>query len=129
MKSFHKFFVIIFLFLVGNSFAFAPEEYLPEPQEQRARELFVQIKCPVCAGQMIESSDAAVALEMRKLVREQIKQGKSDEEIKSYLVANYGDDILTSENLNKNNFIIYLLPIIFVVTGSWFLMKKLSKAR
>ena len=57
----HFFFLIILNFFCGNSLAISPEKYLSEAEEQRARELFLQINCPVCAGQTIESSDTEIA--------------------------------------------------------------------
>jgi len=113
----------VLLFSSLNSFALSPEQHLPEQQEQRARELFLQIKCPVCAGQVIESSDTQIAFQLRKLVREKIADGKSDEEIKSYLATEYGDDILNSPNFNFSNICLWVLPLIFVVCGVLFLRR------
>ena len=115
--------LIIFLFFSAQSFALTPETHLPEPQEQRARELFLQIKCPVCAGQVIESSNTEIAFQLRKLVREKIAEGKSDEEIKSYLIAEYGEDILNSPNFNLANIWLWILPLIFMVGGVWLLRR------
>lgn len=103
--------------------AFSPEEHLPEQQEKIARELFLQIKCPVCAGQVIESSDAPVSYELRKLVREKIKEGKDSNQIKAELVQIYGEEILVSEEINKQNFLIWILPILFLLAGIVFLRK------
>lgn len=103
--------------------AFSPEEHLPEPQEKIARELFLQIKCPVCAGQVIESSDAPVSYELRKLVREKIKEGKNSDQIKAELVQIYGEEILVSEDLSKQNFLIWILPVLFLLAGVVFLRK------
>ncbi len=130
MKHFYKIFVSLFLFFVlqnavlENAFALAPEQRLSDAQEQRARELFLQIKCPVCAGQVIESSSTEISFQLRKLVREKISQGQSDEEIKDYLVAEYGSDILNSPT--KSDFLLWILPLIFVVAGI-FIVKKLTK--
>lgn len=95
--------------------AFAPEEHLSTPQEEMARELFLQIKCPVCAGQVIESSDAPVSYELRKLIREKIKEGKNIDQIKTELVEIYGEDILVAKEMNKQNFLIWILPILFLL--------------
>jgi cytochrome c-type biogenesis protein CcmH len=125
MKGFCKLIVsLILFFVVQNSFALVPEQHLSEPQEQRARELFLQIKCPVCAGQVIESSNTEIAFQLRKLVREKISDGKSDEEIKNYLVTEYGGDILNSPT--SNDFLLWILPLVFRVVGI-FVIKKLTK--
>ena len=80
MKVFYSLFLLITT--LQYCFALSPENHLPEPQEQRARELFLQINCPVCSGQVIESSDTKIAFQLRKLVREKIIEGKSNTEIK-----------------------------------------------
>ncbi|MES2677499.1 MAG: cytochrome c-type biogenesis protein [Pseudomonadota bacterium] len=115
--------LLVFLFFVCHSFALSPEAHLSEPEEQRARELFLQIKCPVCAGQVIESSNTEIAFQLRKLVREKIVEGKSDEEIKAYLITEYGEDILNSPNFNWANIWLWILPALFVVGGVWLLRK------
>jgi len=117
MKVFYSF--LFTILTLQYCLAFAPENHLSEPQEQRARKLFLEIKCPVCAGQVIESSQTEIAFELRKLVREQIIAGKNDEEIKSYLIEKYGDDILNSTPFNQKTALLWVLPMIFVIIGIW----------
>lgn len=127
MKVFAKFLIVLLIaFSSNNLLAFAPEDHLPEPQEQRAHNLFLQIKCPVCLGQVIESSDSEVAYQLRQLVRQEITAGKSDEEIKIDLVNKYGDDILNAPPLNSVTFLLWFLPIIFLL-GGFFVIRKLLK--
>ena len=119
---------LIFLPVI-NALAFVPETYLPEKQETRARELFLQIRCPICAGQVIESSETEISIQLRALVRQQISDGKTDEQIKSYLVDKYGKDILNSPPLNFVGFFLWFFPVIFIFMGVFFIGKviKLSK--
>jgi cytochrome c-type biogenesis protein CcmH len=117
------FILIIFFFLSTNLFALSPEQRLSDSQEQRARELFLQIKCPVCAGQVIESSNTEIAFQLRKLVREKIIEGKSDKEIKAYLVAEYGEDVLNSPTSNIVNYLLWILPLFFILIGLFVIRK------
>ena len=117
------FIFLITFFISLNSLALVPENHLPEPQEQRARELFLQIKCPVCAGQVIESSNTEISFQLRKLVREKIAAGKSDEEIKAYLVDEYGEDILNFSTSGLINYLLWILPIIFILAGALIIRK------
>lgn len=117
------FLVSLILFLSLNSLVFASEEFLPEAQEKRANELFLQIKCLVCEGQVIESSNAEVAYELRKLVRDKIASGQSNEEIKNFLVKNYGEEILTKPPFNSQTALLWLLPVIFFIIGIGFFLK------
>jgi len=72
-----------------------PDEVLDDPKlEARARELGKELRCLVCQNQSIDDSDADLARDLRLLVREQIKAGKSDDEIIAFLTERYGDFIL-----------------------------------
>ncbi|MCE3254955.1 MAG: putative cytochrome c-type biosis protein [Rickettsiaceae bacterium] len=128
MKALYKLIFFIFMMLPGYCFAIAPEQHLPEAQEERARALFYQIKCPVCAGQVIESSDTEAAYQLRKLIREKIAAGETDEEIKADLVKEYGEDILTSPGIDGSNISLWIMPLMFVLAGMWFIRKMTSSS-
>ena len=111
---------------LSNSFAFFNEEQLPIEQEERARELFMQVRCLVCEGQVIGNSDSEVAIQLRGLIRREIKEGKNDQEIKSYLVSQYGQNIITDPPLNLSTFLLWLLPVLFIINGVFFVTKRLK---
>ena len=72
-----------------------PDEILQDPAlEQRARDLSKQLRCLVCQNQSIDDSDADLARDLRRIVREQLVAGRSDGEIVDYLTARYGDFVL-----------------------------------
>lgn len=106
------FFGIFFVnshFLIFSAQALNPEVRLSNPDdENRAMNLFLQVRCLVCNGQVIENSDSKFAFDVRALIREQISQGKSDDDIKENLVATFGEDIL---NQPKNSSILLLTLI------------------
>lgn len=111
-----NFFTILTLLFSLNSFALAPENHLAdEAQEQRALKLFLEVRCLVCHGQVIENSSTEFAFEMRKLIRQKISDGKSDEQIRAELVKEFGEDILVYSAFGKNNFLLWLLPIILSI--------------
>ena len=88
-----KFFLTALLLIYSSANALSPEPRIPDDaKEQRAMKLFLEVRCLVCEGQVIESSNTEFSLEMRKLIRRKILEGKSDEEIKSkkkgYLAGN-----------------------------------------
>jgi cytochrome c-type biogenesis protein CcmH len=72
-----------------------PDEILQDRAlEQRARALSKQLRCLVCQNQSIDDSDADLARDLRRIVREQLVAGRSDGEIIDYLTARYGDFVL-----------------------------------
>ena len=106
---FFGFFLINSVFLINSSQALNPEARLSNPNdENRAMNLFLQVRCLVCNGQVIENSDSKFAFDVRSLIREQISQGKTDDDIKENLVATFGEDIL---NQPKNSSILLLALI------------------
>ena len=120
---------LFIFFLITNALAFVPEKYLPEKQEARARELFLQIKCPICEGQVIESSETEISAQLRALIRQQISDGRSDEQINSYLVDNYGKDILNSPPINFVGFFLWFFPLIFVLIGIFVVRNFIKSSR
>ena len=112
------FYIIIFFLYSKTCLALVPEAHLKDNnQESRAMELFLEVRCLVCEGQVIESSNTEFSFEMRKLIRQKISDGDSNQKIKNDLIKEFGEDILISNNFSKNNFLLWLLPIAFSLYG------------
>ena len=93
-------------------------EILQNPkQELRARNISKYIRCMVCQNQSIDESDAPLAKDLRILIRNQIKEGKNDEEIYKFLTDRYGDFILLKPAFKLNTLALWLLPFVFVLVG------------
>ncbi|MFZ5730445.1 MAG: cytochrome c-type biogenesis protein, partial [Pseudomonadota bacterium] len=72
-----------------------PSERLPDPaQEARARELFKEVRCLVCQNESIDDSNAELAADLRRIVREEVAAGRSDAEIRDFLTDRYGEYVL-----------------------------------
>ena len=78
--------------------------------EARARALMREIRCVVCQSQSIDESDADIAANLRNIVREQIAAGKSESEIRDYLVARYGDFVLLKPPFNRSTLVLWAAP-------------------
>ncbi|MFN3958984.1 MAG: cytochrome c-type biogenesis protein [Parvularculaceae bacterium] len=100
--------------------AATPQERLADPKlEARARAVSRELRCVVCQNQSIDDSNAPLAHDMRILVRERIMAGDSDDEVKSYLVARYGNFVLLKPPFNLQTWLLWLGPAIFLVTAAW----------
>ena len=87
--------VALWLAFASPALAVLPQEMLPDAaQEARARALSQELRCQVCQNQSIDDSNAPLAADLRRLVRERIVAGDSDGEVLAYLVARYGDNVL-----------------------------------
>ena len=99
-----------------------PADRLPNPaQEARARHLFQQLRCVVCQNESIDDSQAEIAGDLRKIVRVQITQGKSDQQVRDYLVQRYGEFILLKPTLTPGNLALWLTPFLLIVLGGGYL--------
>lgn len=96
----------------------AQELQLADPAlEQRARDLSREIRCVVCQSQSIADSDADLARDLRVIVREQIAAGKSDREIRDFLVARYGDFVLFDPPFKATTYVLWLGPFALLVVA------------
>ena len=104
--------------LVGTAYALTAEEMLADPAlENRARTLSKQLRCLVCQNQSIDDSDADLAKDLRREVRTQLVQGKTDAAILADLRAKYGDFVLLAPPMAKNTLALWLAPIGFLLLG------------
>lgn len=116
-NSLIKFLTLFFIFFLNSNISFPlnPESRLEDEKlEQRASKLFLEIRCIVCNGQVIENSNSKFAYDLREYVRSKIKEGKSDEEIKAELISKFGEEILITPS-NKSKNILFLSPLIFAI--------------
>jgi cytochrome c-type biogenesis protein CcmH len=99
--------------------AVQPSEMLADPAlEARARALSEEIRCLVCQNQSIDDSNADLAHDLRVLVREQIKQGKSDRQIRDFLVARYGEFVLLKPPVQTSTLLLWFGPLTVLVCGA-----------
>jgi cytochrome c-type biogenesis protein CcmH len=108
-----------------------PDEILADPVlEQRARELSKQLRCLVCQNQSIDDSDADLARDLRRIVREQLVAGRSDEDIIAYLTARYGDFVLLSPPVKPATWGLWFGPaVVLVIAGAGVLVYVRRRAR
>lgn len=85
--------------------------------EARVRDVAAQLRCPVCQGLSLQDSPSELSQEMRSLVREQLRAGKSPEEVKAYFVARYGEWILLAPPAHGFNLVVYGLPLVLLLGG------------
>lgn len=101
--------------------AIDPEERLEDPVlEEKARDIAKQLRCVVCDNATIDDSDAQVAKDMRKLVRERVVEGKSATEIKAEFVSYYGEYVLMKPSFSWANAVIWgATPLALLIGGVW----------
>jgi cytochrome c-type biogenesis protein CcmH len=109
----------LFAVVMLGAAAADPADRLADPaQEFHARALFRDVRCLVCQSQSIDESDAPLARDLRQLVRAQVAQGRSDEQIRGFLVSRYGQFVLLTPKASLGNAILWVGPLLVVAAGA-----------
>lgn len=85
--------------------------------EAKTSAVAAQLRCPVCQGLSIQDSPSELSQQGRTLVRDQLRAGKTPEEVKAYFVSRYGEWILLEPKPQGFNLLVYALPALLVVGG------------
>lgn len=128
MKRLLFFFVICCLFGVPLASAneALPTENDPVAQ-RRAVDLAAKLRCLVCQNESIAESNAELAVDLRRQVREQIAAGKTDKEIITFMTDRYGDFVLYQPPVNATTILLWTGPLILLLLGligMYFLLRK-----
>ena len=83
------------------------------------------LRCLICQGQSVYDSDSDFANSMKILVDKKLEEGLSENEIYDFFKEKYGEWILYDPGLNKNTYILWLLPILIFLLGGAIILKKL----
>ena len=112
--------IIIIYFLLLTSLQ--SEELNPE-----LIEIYKNLRCLICQGQSVADSNSDFASTIKIVIKDQIKEGKTKEEIYEFLIMKYGEWIVYRPTLNKRNFLLWFLPYLVLVFGGliiFFIVKK-----
>jgi cytochrome c-type biogenesis protein CcmH len=106
------------LLLATPAFAVLPREQLADPNlETRARAISQDLRCVVCQNQSIDDSDATLAHDLRLIVRERLRAGDSDEQVKMYIVKRYGAYVLLKPPLEPATILLWFGPLLLLLAG------------
>jgi cytochrome c-type biogenesis protein CcmH len=121
-------FLLAALLLAGPAMAVEPEEILENPAlEERARNLSAQLRCLVCQNQSIDDSNAALAKDLRILVRERLVAGDTDEQVLDFVVARYGSFVLLKPPLDASTYLLWFTPFLLAAGVAIVVIGKLAK--
>ena len=95
----------------------APDTLADPAQEARARALQKELRCLVCQGESLDESNAPLADDLRRLIRERLAAGDSDEAVKRYLVDRYGTFILMKPPVENDTYLLWLTPLLLILGG------------
>ena len=97
----------------------AAEIAKPDPLiEERLKGLAEELRCLVCQNQTIADSNAPLALDLRNQIRTQVAAGRSDDQIRAYMVERYGDFVLYRPPFKATTAVLWLGPVLLIVIGA-----------
>lgn len=111
------FILCCFLPLVAVAQEAAPMAADPE-LEKRVLALAEELRCLVCQNETLAASQAPLAVDLRREIREQMQRGKTDDEIRTFLVERYGDFVLYRPPVTPATFLLWFGPFLLLVAGS-----------
>ncbi len=114
MKKLKIILIIFFLLILNN---------IKADEQDKKIEITKNLRCLICQGQSVYDSDSDFANSLKILVDKKIKEGLTDDQIYDYFEEKYGAWILYDPELNKNTYILWLLPILIFLIGGAIIYK------
>lgn len=108
------------LMLLASALAFGQAEEVAKPDpvvEARLKNLGEELRCLVCQNQTIADSSAPLALDLRNQIRAQVAQGRSDDQIRAYMVERYGDFVLYRPPFKATTVLLWAGPFVLIAIG------------
>ena len=90
--------------------------------DERVKKLTLELRCMTCQNQSIYDSDAEFSNDIKKIVKQKLQEGKSERDIKRFLVERYGEYILFRPLMNYNNIFLWSFPFILLIIGVFFVL-------
>ncbi|WP_378943659.1 cytochrome c-type biogenesis protein [Paracoccus sp. R86501] len=110
--------LVVLLTLASPVLAVQPDEILSDPAlETRARSLSQKLRCPVCQGENIDDSNAAISRDLRLYVRERLVAGDTDDQVMDNVVNRFGEFVLFEPRATGSNLILWLAGPFMALLG------------
>ena len=109
---------LILAALAAAAQAQEPPAFETLEQEMRFAELTAELRCTVCQNQNLADSDAPLAQDLRAEIHQMILAGRTDEQIKSFLVERYGDFVLYRPPMQGNTLALWAIPMVLLFGGA-----------
>ncbi|GAB3092481.1 cytochrome c-type biogenesis protein CcmH [Lysobacter terrae] len=96
-----------------------PPQFTSTAEEKRFHALTSELRCVMCQNQSLADSNAQIARDLRREVLELMRQGKSDREIKDFLVARYGEFVLYRPQVESKTWLLWFGPAVVLLAGAF----------
>jgi cytochrome c-type biogenesis protein CcmH len=104
----------------GGALAIDTQRAFEDPVLQaRYENITRELRCLVCQNETIADSNATLAGDLRREVREMIAAGKTDDQIRDFMIARYGDFVLYRPRMTRMNFLLWAAPVLLLAFGAF----------
>ena len=121
----------VLLLSLGSTFAWSAieeREFDSPEQEERFKSLSEVLRCPKCLNTNLAGSDAPIANDLREEVYEQIRAGRSNEQIIEFMTARYGDFVMYRPPLRPGTYVLWFGPLLLLLLGFFIIFRNMRKS-
>ncbi|WP_174570683.1 cytochrome c-type biogenesis protein [Rhodanobacter sp. C05] len=112
---------------MAHAQAIEPMPFADHSQELRFQHLTQQLRCPMCQNETLADSNAPIARDLRNQIFQLMQQGRSDDEIKQYLVDRYSDYVLYDPPLKPGTWLLWFGPLLILCGGAGVVLVAIRK--
>ncbi len=105
----------------------APLQFSGTSEEQRFHDMVAELRCVMCQNQSLADSNAQIAVDLRREVLAMMREGRSDADIRDFLVARYGEFVLYRPRVGGTTWLLWFGPLLFAIGGGvmvWRLLRR-----
>ncbi len=114
----------VLLVFAGGAIAIDSEDAFDDPVlQERYENINRELRCLVCQNQTIADSNATLAQDLRREVRDMIAAGQTDAQIREFMIERYGDFVLYRPRMTAGNFLLWAAPVLLLVIGALVLVR------
>jgi cytochrome c-type biogenesis protein CcmH len=123
-------YLILLVFCIAPNLSAQVAQPVEDPQyEHRMKALTQQLRCLVCQNETLAESQADLAQDLRREIRDQMKAGKSDQEILAFLTQRYGDFVLYNPRVKATTYLLWFGPFVLLLAGIAVLYRYVKRRR
>ncbi len=107
----------------------APLQFRDTAEETRFHDLVSELRCVMCQNQSLADSNAQIAVDLRREVLDLMREGRSDPEVRDFLVARYGEFVLYRPRMSGTTWLLWFGPLLFALGGGVVVWRLLRRGR
>ena len=95
--------------------------------EERVKAISLELRCLVCQNQTIADSNAGLAVDLKNQVRDMLREGMNERQIKDFMVERYGDFVLYDPPIKSTTLVLWAAPLLMVFIAFWFVVRTVRR--